>query len=200
MLTFLLVIHAIITAILVGVILMQRSEGGGLGMGGSPTGLMSARGAADFLTRATTILATLFVGLSVVSAVIASRGSGSTAIDTSLARPQTPAPAQAPAPAVPLNGDPLAVGVGAPNTGAAPVTPGAPTAAAPVQTSAPAPEARSTHRPATAPATTTPRVAPSTPVERPVVVPTRAAPTPSLTPSAPAPVPAPVGPPAGNAN
>ena len=37
---------------------MQRSEGGGLGMGGSPSGLMSARGAADFLTRATAVLAT----------------------------------------------------------------------------------------------------------------------------------------------
>ena len=42
-----------IAAALVGVILMQRSEGGGLGMGGSPSGLMSARGAADFLTRST---------------------------------------------------------------------------------------------------------------------------------------------------
>jgi len=53
MFTFLLVVHAIIAAALVGVILVQRSEGGGLGMGGSPSGLMSARGAADFLTRAT---------------------------------------------------------------------------------------------------------------------------------------------------
>ena len=48
---FLIVVQAIIAASLVGIILMQRSEGGGLGMGGSPSGLMSARGAADFLTR-----------------------------------------------------------------------------------------------------------------------------------------------------
>lgn len=119
MLTFLLVIHAIITATLVGVILMQQSEGGGLGMGGSPTGLMSARGAANFLSRATTILASLFIILSIISAVVASRGASRT-IDTSLAR--TPAPA-VPAPSVPLNGDPLgaAAGAGAANNVAAPV-------------------------------------------------------------------------------
>src|SRR3978361_1189196 len=105
MFIFLTVIQALIAAALVGVILMQRSEGGGLGMGGSPTGLMSARGAADFLTRATTVLASLFVILSIVSAVVASRSATSKTIDTSLAR--APAPV-APAPAVPLNGDPLA--------------------------------------------------------------------------------------------
>ncbi len=72
MFTFLLVVHAIIAAALVGVILVQRSEGGGLGMGGSPTGLMSARGAADFLTRATSVLATIFVVMSIALAAIAS--------------------------------------------------------------------------------------------------------------------------------
>jgi preprotein translocase subunit SecG len=105
MLTFLLIVHAVITAILVGVILMQRSEGGGLGMGGSPTGLMSARGAADFLTRATTVLATLFVLLSISIAVVASRSGTPGTIDTSLKRAAPP-----PAPAVPMNGDPLAIG------------------------------------------------------------------------------------------
>lgn len=83
--TFLLVVHALIAAALVGVILMQRSEGGGLGMGGSPSGLMSARGAADFLTRATSILAALFVGMSVALAFVAATRH-STAVDTSLAR------------------------------------------------------------------------------------------------------------------
>ena len=61
MYTFLLVVHALIAVSLVAVILMQRSEAGGLGSGGNPGGLMSARGAADFLTRATAILATIFV-------------------------------------------------------------------------------------------------------------------------------------------
>ena len=49
MFTFLLVVHIIVAAALVAVILMQRSEGGGLASGGNPSGLMSARGAADFL-------------------------------------------------------------------------------------------------------------------------------------------------------
>jgi preprotein translocase subunit SecG len=82
--TFLLVVQALIAFALVVVILMQRSEGGGLGMGGSPSGLMSARGAADFLTRATTLLATCFVMLSVVLAVLAATQRRSSTIDTSL--------------------------------------------------------------------------------------------------------------------
>ena len=95
MFTFLLVVHALIAAALVGVILVQRSEGGGLGMGGSPTGLMSARGAADFLTRATAILATIFVLMSITLAGIASVQRAPTKIDTSLAR--KPAAQEAPA-------------------------------------------------------------------------------------------------------
>jgi preprotein translocase subunit SecG len=86
MITFLLVLQALVAAMLVGVILMQRSEGGGLGMGGSPSGLMSARGAADFLTRATTILATIFVLLSITMAVLASQRQGGGKIDTTLAK------------------------------------------------------------------------------------------------------------------
>jgi preprotein translocase subunit SecG len=106
--TFLLIVQALIAAGLVAVILVQKSEGGGLGMGGSPSGLMSARGAADFLTRLTTILATLFVGLSIALAVIASSGHTSK-IDSSLATkapqggaiPAGQAPASQPAPAAP---------------------------------------------------------------------------------------------------
>ena len=83
---FLTVVQAIIAATLVGVILMQRSEGGGLGVGGSPSGLMSARGAADFLTRATSVLATLFVLLSIVLAALAVGATSGRSIDTSLDR------------------------------------------------------------------------------------------------------------------
>jgi preprotein translocase subunit SecG len=100
MFAFLLVVHAIIAAALVTVILMQRSEGGGLGMGGSPSGLMSARGAADFLTRATAVLASFFVLFSIVLAVIASRHSGTATIDTSLAKVPAPIQQSAPAPGV----------------------------------------------------------------------------------------------------
>jgi preprotein translocase subunit SecG len=106
MFTFLLVVQAVIAALLVTVILMQRSEGGGLTSGGSPAGLMSARGAADFLTRTTAILATAFVAMSILLAFLAAtRHSGT--IDTSLQRaPSAPQalPTSAPAP-VPLSGN-----------------------------------------------------------------------------------------------
>lgn len=128
MFTFLLVVHAIIAALLVTVILMQKSEGGGLTTGGSPSGLMSARGAADFLTRFTAILATLFIVMSIVLAVIAATRH-SPAIDTSLQR--APA-ATAPVPATDPGAVPFAVG-----DGASPAPAAAATATAPANSTAP---------------------------------------------------------------
>ncbi len=199
MLTFLLVIHAIITATLVGVILMQRSEGGGLGMGGSPSGLMSARGAADFLTRATTVLASLFILLSIASAVVASRSASSRTIDTSLAR--TPAPA-APAPAVPLNGDPLAAAAAAGNNAvpvvSAPVPVPGPVSTETVRAVAPrADEPKNVRKPAIEPAPSKPLAAKpvETPAKPAVITPAVPAPTP-----APATTVAPAPKPAGNGN
>jgi preprotein translocase subunit SecG len=114
MITFLLVIHAIIAALLVGVILMQKSEGGGLGVGGGPSGLMTARGAADFLSRATAILATVFVIMAFVIAALASRRDGTTKIDAN-APTQGPigpitAPGQTGSPisGIPMAGQPVA--------------------------------------------------------------------------------------------
>ncbi|RXR30004.1 preprotein translocase subunit SecG [Sphingobium fluviale] len=106
MFTFLLVVQAIVATCLVTVVLMQRSEGGGLGMGGSPGGFMSARGAADFLTRSTTVLATIFVSLSIALAVMASVKRAPSQIDTSLAKQA--APLAQPGAAAPGAGDPLA--------------------------------------------------------------------------------------------
>lgn len=83
---FLLVVFAIVAAALVGVILMQRSEGGGLGMGGSPSGLMSARGAGDFLTRTTAILATLFVVLAIAMAFVSAKRGAPAGVDETLER------------------------------------------------------------------------------------------------------------------
>ncbi|MFN3620225.1 preprotein translocase subunit SecG [Sphingorhabdus sp.] len=106
---FLIVVQAIIAASLVGIILMQRSEGGGLGMGGSPSGLMSARGAADFLTRTTTILATMFILLSISLAFVAAKKGNTGPIDDSLQRTEVPATQTAPAttaPAVPAQAVP----------------------------------------------------------------------------------------------
>jgi len=117
MFTFLLIVQTLIAAALVSVILMQRSEGGGLGVGGSSSGFMTARGAADFLTRSTAILGGAFVILSIILAAYAGTARRPTTIDTSLVNqvapiapaPQQQAPAeQAPpaqndaAPAVPL--------------------------------------------------------------------------------------------------
>ena len=119
MFTFLLIVQTLIAASMVAVILMQRSEGGGLGVGGSPSGMMSARGAADFLTRATAILATLFVVLSIVLAGLAAVERAPTEIDPSLARPPIQGAPLAPPAAVPGQppvADPLA---GAAQQGAA---------------------------------------------------------------------------------
>jgi preprotein translocase subunit SecG len=100
--TFLLVVQAIVAAMLVTVVLMQRSEGGGLTSSGSPAGLMSARGAADFLTRMTAILATIFISMSILLAFLAAtRQSGR--IDTSLQ--SRPAAISQPAQPVPAPGN-----------------------------------------------------------------------------------------------
>jgi preprotein translocase subunit SecG len=98
MFTFLLIVQFAVAAIMVGVILIQKSEGGGL-TGGSPSGLMSARGAADFLTRLTAILATAFIVLSIILAVMAA-SRHSNRIDSSLQRARTPVPAAAVPPTV----------------------------------------------------------------------------------------------------
>ncbi|GAB4135790.1 MAG: hypothetical protein Kow00104_19960 [Rhodothalassiaceae bacterium] len=97
-----LILHLALALALVGVILIQRSEGGGLGMGGTAGGLMSARGAANLLTRATTYLAIGFLATSLLLAVIAGQGrsSGSIVDETPI---EDDAPAQN-VPEVPVGG------------------------------------------------------------------------------------------------
>lgn len=133
---FLTVVQALVAAALVGVILIQKSEGGGLGVGGSPAGFMSARGAADFLTRATTVLATAFVGLSIVLAALAVSTTSNREIDTSLVRT---------APGAPV--DPLAPPAAAPGSAAVGATqqqPAAPASAAPAASGSAAPKTAGT--------------------------------------------------------
>lgn len=91
MYTFLLIVQTVIATALVATILMQRSEGGGLGVGGSSSGFMTARGAADFLTRTTAVLAGIFVTLSIVLAAIAGVAREPTRVDTSLVNQAAPA-------------------------------------------------------------------------------------------------------------
>ena len=106
---FLTVLQTVVAAVLVILVLMQRSEGGGLGVGGggSPGGFMSARGAADFLTRATKWTAVLFVALAIVLAGIGVNATGTRAYDESLDRSVTQRnlPAAAPAEAAPAEGE-----------------------------------------------------------------------------------------------
>ena len=73
----LLVMHLIITLFLIIVVLMQRSEGGGIGLGtaSSTGGLVSVRGTTNFMTKLTSWLAALFIIISLALAVMASQGS-----------------------------------------------------------------------------------------------------------------------------
>ncbi len=71
--TVIIVIHLMVVLALVGVVLLQRSEGGGLGIGGG-SGFMTARGAANALTRATAILAAAFFATSLILSIIARYG------------------------------------------------------------------------------------------------------------------------------
>jgi preprotein translocase subunit SecG len=69
----LIVAYLLIVLALIAVILLQRSEGGGLGMGSSSAGIMTVRGSANLLTRTTAILAALFmataIGLTIVNEI-----------------------------------------------------------------------------------------------------------------------------------
>ena len=92
MIQIILVIHLLIALGLVGAVLLQRSEGGGLGMGGSNSGgcFMSGRGAANLLTRTTAILAACFFATSLILAILAS---GSLQSGSIMDAPQPVAPA-----------------------------------------------------------------------------------------------------------
>jgi preprotein translocase subunit SecG len=100
--TVLLVMHIFFAVMLVGAVLLQRSEGGALGMGGGTMGgLMSARGAASGITRATGVLATCFIVTSLTLAILAGNTRNTTSI-TDTPPPAKTQPAVPSTPAVPL--------------------------------------------------------------------------------------------------
>jgi len=128
MIKVLLVLHVFVTIALIGVVMIQRSEGGGLGLGGGQGmgNFMSGRGTANLLTRTTAILGTAFFVLSLGLALLYKGGSADTAAailnapaqnipappvpSAPLSLPQTPAdalpaPAAPAAPAVPSPGN-----------------------------------------------------------------------------------------------
>lgn len=124
-----LTIHLILALLLIGVVLLQRSEGGGLGMG-STGGVMSNRGAATALSKVTWILATAFIVTSITLTVLAARGTNTGSIADQIA---APASGDATTPAAPATDSTLPTG-----SDLLPPTPGDAPAAPPAAPAAPA--------------------------------------------------------------
>ncbi len=120
-----LTIHLLVALSLILVVLLQRSEGGGLGMGGGSGGLMTSRGAATALSKVTWALGSAFVVTSLSLTILAARDAGGSSV---VDRVGTTAPATTESPVVPvpgLEGDLLP---DAPATPGATATPAAPAA------------------------------------------------------------------------
>ena len=77
---FILIINIILAILLIGIILLQRSEGGALGLGASQDTFISSRSAGSFLTKATAIIATLFIITSISLTVISKEEFSSTSV------------------------------------------------------------------------------------------------------------------------
>ncbi|HYZ44744.1 MAG TPA: preprotein translocase subunit SecG [Xanthobacteraceae bacterium] len=90
--TVIIVIHLMVVAAMVGVVLLQKSEGGGLGIG-STGGFLSSRGTANVLTRTTAILAATFFATSLVLSVLAGWDRKPHSIIQNTASPPQQAPA-----------------------------------------------------------------------------------------------------------
>jgi preprotein translocase subunit SecG len=110
MITVLLLIHIMVAVGLVGVVLLQRSEGGALGIGGGGGGFMTGRSAGNALTKTTAILAACFFMSSLALSILASQHRGTPSILSPASQtgelaplqvPAAPAPASPPAPATP---------------------------------------------------------------------------------------------------
>ncbi|HEY8570839.1 preprotein translocase subunit SecG [Phenylobacterium sp.] len=143
LLNLLLVLEILVSLGLIGVVLLQRSEGGVLGQGGGPSGFMTARGAGDLMTRTTWILGITFFVLALGLTLLAGRERGASSLvdrlnvdavdpNTLNRPPATPAPAQPGAP-VPVPGAP------GPLTAPAPTVRNPFTGEAPPATTLPAP-------------------------------------------------------------
>jgi len=176
--TVLLIIHLFVTLALIGVVLIQRSEGGGLGIGTSQGmgSFMSGRGTANLLSRTTAILATLFMALALVLALLdrGANGGGRSIMDI----PAAATPAAGPAPGTtPSATEPAVPGATVPGA-SAPPAPAQPSVAspstAPGSAAAPAPAA-SPAPVAPAPGSTS---SPSEPAVPGAAAPGSAAPTP----------------------
>ncbi len=148
MLILLFVVHVMIALVLIGVVMLQKSEGGALGMGGGGmSGFMTGRSTANLLTRTTAILAALFFATSILLVVLGN----------SAHAPRSIVDEGGPLPAAPLT-------PGAPAAPASPA-PAAPASPAPAAPASPAPAAPASPAPAT-PAQPAPPAGPSAPLAR----------------------------------
>lgn len=109
--TILLIIQTMLATTLIGLVIVQRSstDGFGLGSGGGANNFMTGQAAANFLTRSTAIVATLFMVNSLALATIVARSNSSSILDGTTATPAISeqmgteaAPAEPATPAVPL--------------------------------------------------------------------------------------------------
>jgi preprotein translocase subunit SecG len=119
-----LAIHLILALLLTGAVLMQRSEGGGLWMGGSGN-VMTARGAANAMTKATWILAAAFITTSIILTILAAADSAGSSVTDQIG---VEAPAPAATETAPLGGDLLPPVTDAPAAPPAADAPAAPPA------------------------------------------------------------------------
>jgi preprotein translocase subunit SecG len=146
MIEVLLVLHVFVTIALIGVVLIQRSEGGGLGLGASQGmgNFMTGRGTANLLTRATAVLGTLFFALSLGLAVLYHNSASTQPAAAILNGPAAPAPVAPPGPAplpqTPADAFHAPAPTGVPAPGQAPAAPtGGPAAPAPTSPAPPTP-------------------------------------------------------------
>ena len=95
-----IVIHLMVVVAMIGIVLLQRSEGGGLGMGGGVGGILSSRGTSNVLTKTTAGLAAVFFATSLVLSILA----GLDRKPQSILNSSTPAPAAPGTPTPPLGG------------------------------------------------------------------------------------------------
>jgi preprotein translocase subunit SecG len=161
----LITIDIIVCMALVAVVLLQRSEGGAFGMGGGPTGLVTARGAGDLLTRTTWVLFGIFLALSLALTLLAAHDratssvleklklqtANTNALDATPANTAVPLTAPAPAGAPPVN--PLSGSLFGPTTTApkpAPLAAPAPQPIAPPPATASKPAGHAAAKPAEA--------------------------------------------------
>jgi len=144
LLNLLLVVEILVGIALTIVVLLQRSEGGALGMGGGPSGFMTARGAGDLLTRTTWILGSAFFIIALVLTVLSGRQSGASSVVDRLNVDSI---------------DPNTLNQPAPRPPAGAAQPGAPTAA-PAPLAAPKP---TVHDPFTGQGAAAPAPAPAAP-------------------------------------